>query len=127
MNRDEISYFEAETDPDQSRTRGILWAKSLRLKSKVENHIGGGGGGGGWGVERPDFLLGKKIVESREIGKEKKEIQTSLFNLRSSIDRNSSSQEQKFIYSTRATRGYRKHGILPRIQARSSGNQKFGV
>ena len=30
-------------------------------------------------------------------------------------------------YSTRATRGYRKHGISPRIQARSPGNQKFRV
>ena len=41
LNRDEINCFKTETGRDQSRTRGAMWAKSLRLKSKVENHIGG--------------------------------------------------------------------------------------
>ena len=43
------------------------------------------------------------------------------------VDRNLSSQKQKFIYSTRARRGYRKHDISTRIQVRSSGNQRFRV
>ena len=52
---------------------------------------------------------------------------TSLYDLQRSVGRNSSGQERKFIYLTRATRGYRKHEILPRILARSLGNQKFLV
>ena len=45
----------------------------------------------------------------------------------SSIDRNSSSQELKFIYSTRATRVYQKRGISPKIQRRRFGEIKvFG-
>ena len=43
------------------------------------------------------------------------------------VDRNSSSQKQKFIYSMRAMRGYQKHEISPTIQVRSSGNQRFRV
>ena len=42
-----------------------------------------------------------------------------LFYTRSFDRRNSSGQERKFIYSTRATREYQKHGISPRIQVRS--------
>ena len=56
-----------------------------------------------------------------------REAPTSLYFLRSSVARFSLGQERKFIYSAGATRGYRKHGILPRIQARSSGNQRFRV
>ena len=50
---------------------------------------------------------------------------SSLFDTRSFDRRNSSSQERKFIYSTRATREYQKHGISQRIQVRSSENPKF--
>ena len=63
----------------------------------------------------------------RERERKKKEIQTSLFDIRSFTDRNSLGQERKFIYSMRVTHGYRKHRISLRIQARSSGNQRFRV
>ena len=43
--------------------------------------------------------------------REKKEIQTYLFNLRSFFGRNSLDQERKFIYSTKATHGYKKGGL----------------
>ena len=58
---------------------------------------------------------------------EKKKKKTSLFDLRSVFYWNSSGQERKFIYLTRTTCGYRKHEILLKIQARSSGNQRFRV
>ena len=58
---------------------------------------------------------------------ENKKMKTSLFDPRCSVGPNSSGQEWKFIYLTRAMCGYRKHGISPRIQARSSGNQRFWV
>ena len=48
-----------------------------------------------------------------------------LFDTQSFDRRNSSGQERKFIYSTRAMREYKKHGILPTIQVRSSENPKF--
>ena len=51
----------------------------------------------------------------------------SLFDPWSSIGRNSLSQEPKFIYATRAMRGYQKQRISTRIQARSSGNKRFRV
>ena len=51
LNQDEINYFWVETDPNQSQTRGAMWAKSLRLKLKVENHIRG---------EKSRFSAGKK-------------------------------------------------------------------
>ena len=49
----------------------------------------------------------------------------SFFDICSFDSRNSSGQERKFIHSTRATREYKKHGISPRIQVRSSENLKF--
>ena len=48
-----------------------MWAKSLRLKSKVENHIGGGKGA--------DFLVEKK--NRREKGREKKELSRLLSSI----------------------------------------------
>ena len=48
-----------------------------------------------------------------------------LFDICSFDRRNSSGQERKFIYSMRATREYKKYGISPRIQVRSSKNPKF--
>ena len=50
---------------------------------------------------------------------------TSLFDIRSFDRRNSSGQERKFIYSTRVTSEYQKHGISPRTQVRSLENPKF--
>ena len=61
----------------------MICAKSLRLKSKEENHNGGG--------KEKIFYWGKKTSR----GRERKEIasKTSLFDLRSSIGRNLSGQE----------------------------------
>ena len=39
----------------------------------------------------------------------------SLYDLRRSGGQNPSSQDLKFIYSTRATRGYRQHAVSPKI------------
>ena len=75
-------------------------------EEKREREEGGGGGGGGGEKERAP---------------------SSLYNLRRFIGQNSSSQEKKFIYSTRATCGYPKYPISPRIQAMSSTNQRFQV
>ena len=49
----------------------------------------------------------------------------SLFDVRSFDRWNSLGQEQKFIYSMRATCEYQKHRISLRIQIRSSENPKF--
>ena len=54
-----------------------------------------------------------------------KKSKTSFSNLRSSIGRNSSSQELKFIYSTRATLTYQNRRILPKIQKRRFGEIGF--
>ena len=71
-------------------------------------------------------MKAKKAHFPAEYVKER-EASTSLYDLRSLVAWFSSGQERKFIYSTRATRGYRKHGISPRIQARSLENQRFRV
>ena len=77
---------------------------------------GGGGGGGG----------GEKEKRKRR-EKEEREASTSLYDLRRSVGRFSSSQELKIICSTKASHGYQKHEISPRIQVKSSGNQGFRV
>ena len=46
----------------------------------------------------------------------------SFSDSRKSDRRNSSGQEQKVRYATRATRGYQKHGISPRIQVKIQKN-----
>ena len=51
----------------------------------------------------------------RESERERRETPHSLYNLRRSGGRNSSSQDLKFIYSTRFTRGYRQHAISSKI------------
>ena len=54
--------------------------------------------------------------------KEKKKKSRAYFSdLRSSVGRNSSSQELKFIYSTKATHTYQNHGISSKIPKRSFG------
>ena len=63
----------------------------------------------------------------REEKRVEKEAPTSLYDLRSLIAQFSSGQELKFIYAMRATRGYRKQRILPKIQAKSSGDREFLV
>ena len=56
-----------------------------------------------------------------------RESPTSLYDLRSSVNRFSSSQELKFIYETRVMRGYRKQRISPKIHAKSSEDRGFRV
>ena len=49
----------------------------------------------------------------------------SCFDLRKSDRQNGSGQERKVLYVTRATRGYQKHGISPRIQVKLRKNPNF--
>ena len=56
-----------------------------------------------------------------------REALASFYDIRRSGGRISSGQDLKFIYLTRATHGYKKHEILPRIRAKSLGNQRFRV
>ena len=65
----------------------------------------------------------RKRKERRE--KEERKAPTSLYDLRRSVGRFSSGKELKIICSTKATRGYQKQEISPRIQVKSSGNQGF--
>ena len=59
--------------------------------------------------------------------KEEREAPTSLYDLWRSVGLFSLGQELKIICSTKATGGYQKHEISPRIQVKSSGNQGFRV
>ena len=59
------------------------------------------------------FLVGPD--SGRELEREMRETPHSLYNLRRSGGRNPSSQDLKFIYSMRATRGYRQHAISSKI------------
>ena len=61
----------------------------------------------------PIFLAKPAVGMSRE--SEKRETSPSLYDLRRSSGQNSSSQDLKFIYSTRATHGYRQHAVSPKI------------
>ena len=63
------------------------------------------------------------VWDERKV-KEEREDLPSLYDLRRSGAPVSSSQGLKFIYETRATRGYEKQEISLRIQARSSGKSK---
>ena len=62
-------------------------------------------------------------VEMREGG----ERSSSFFFLRSTEIGWSDLEDLKFIYSTRATCGYKKHEISSRIHAKSLRNQRFRV
>ena len=61
--------------------------------------------------------------------KEKRETlpSLSLYDLCESVARFLTSQELKFLYATRATRGYQKQRILPKIRAKSLGDLGFRV
>ena len=50
-----------------------------------------------------------------ELEREMRETPPSLYDLRRSGGQNQSSQDFKFIYSTRAMRGYRQHAISSKI------------
>ena len=56
---------------------------------------------------------------------EKRELQASLFVLRSSVSRILSGQGLKFIASKKATREYQKGGISQKIQRRRFGKSKI--
>ena len=51
----------------------------------------------------------------REIVRGERKVLPSLNDLRRSSGRNLSRQDLKFIYSKRATRGYRQHAVSPKI------------
>ena len=57
-----------------------------------------------------------------ELEREMREIPPSLDDLRRSGGQNPSSQDLKFIYSTRATRRYRQHAILLKISCLEKKN-----
>ena len=54
-------------------------------------------------------------MKESELEREMSKTPPSLYDLRRSGGRNPSSQDLKFIYSTRATCGYRKHVVSPKI------------
>ena len=56
-----------------------------------------------------------------------REAPTSLYDLRSLVDRFSLGQELKSIYATRVMRGHRKQRILPKIHAKSLEDRGFRV
>ena len=57
-----------------------------------------------------------EILDSgRELEREMRETPHSLYNLQRLGGWNPSSQDLKFIYSTRITRGYRQHAISSKI------------
>ena len=53
----------------------------------------------------------------RELERERREAPSSLYDLRRSGSRNLSSQDLKFIYSMRATGGYRQHSVSMKISS----------
>ena len=54
-------------------------------------------------------------MKESELEGERSKTPPSLYDLRRSGSRNPSNKDLKFIYSTRATRGYRKHAVSPKI------------
>ena len=73
-------------------------------------------------------IFGQYVRESERGEKRvEREALTSLYNLRSSVARFSSGQELKFIYATRATRGYQKQRISLKIHSKSLGDRGFRV
>ena len=54
-------------------------------------------------------------MKESELERERSKTPSSLYDLRRSGGRNPSSQDLKFIYSTRATCGYRKHAVSLKI------------
>ena len=78
--------------------------------------------------------FGQKIIFSIDLTmrkremRERKRFKASFSYLRSSVGRNSSSQELKFIYSMRATRTYQNRRISSKIKKlRFGGNQRRGL
>ena len=59
-----------------------------------------------------------------ELEREMRETPHSLYDLRRSGGRNPSSQDLKFIYSTRAMRGYRQHAISLKISCLEKKSQR---
>ena len=92
-----------------------MWVMSPNLRIKLDKKIN-------W--ERGIPFLGS----TRESEKgEEREAPTSLYDLWISVAQFSSGQELKTIYATRATRGYQKQRISPKIHAKSSRDRGFRV
>ena len=73
------------------------------------------------------FRLGRKTQEREreQRGRERKRIQLSFHDPRSSVGQNSLGQEPKFIISTRATCEYQKQRISSKIRRRIFGEIGF--
>ena len=56
-------------------------------------------------------------MKESELEREMSKSPPSLYDLRRLDGRNLSSQDLKFIYSMRATYGYRKHAVSPKISS----------
>ena len=65
------------------------------------------------------FWRGNNSGRERVRGERK--LPPSLYDLLRSGGRNPSSQDLKFIYSTRATRGYRQHAVSPKVRFTAIG------
>ena len=96
-------------------------------KSKGANRMLTCGKGGHSHLIMLDETGGEEGEKRKRRKKEEREATTSLYDLWRSVGRFSSSQVLKIICSTKASRGYRKHEISPRIQVKSSRNQGFRV
>ena len=65
--------------------------------------------------EKEDIFYFGNFEQGVELEREMRETPHSLYDLWRSGGRNLSSQDIKFIYSMRATRGHRQHAISSRI------------
>ena len=66
------------------------------------------------GKEKKNYIF-SYFGSERELETEMRETPPSLYNLWRSGGQNPSSQDLMFIYSVRATRGYRQHAISSKI------------
>ena len=96
-----------------------MWVISPNLRIKVDKRLKSYF----WGQNR----FSARERETIERKRVEREAPTSLYNLWSPIARYSSAQELKYIYTMRATRGYQKQRISPKIQAKSLGDRGFRV
>ena len=65
--------------------------------------------------EKENHIFSHSFGSGRERVRGMRKVLPSLYDLRRSGGRNPSNQDLKFIYSTRATCGYRQHAISSKI------------
>ena len=114
LNKDEINFFGVKTDPSK---REHVARREPRIQSIKRENIS---------IMRviSHFLFFFWSVEREKERERERERKVSFGDSQDFVDRNSSGQELKFIASTRATRGYRKEGISPKIHRRGFGKIK---